>query len=95
LKTIRVSDTIHNKLTRSLGEMMAKTGKPQTYNDIISVLTDQAVIMPAELLEKIDVVINARQLGCKTREKFVEDAVTLMLQNYYGKSEQESSSIEE
>jgi hypothetical protein len=81
LKTIRVSETVHNKLTRLPGETMAKTGKPQTYNDIIGILTDQAVIISAELLEKIDMIVSSKQLGYKTREKFIEAAVVMMLQN--------------
>jgi len=68
-----------------LGEMMAKTGKPQTYNDIIDTLTAQSVIIPTKLLEKIDAVINAKQFGYKTREKFIEDAVMAMLQHLSGK----------
>ena len=60
---------------------MAKTGKPKTYNDVVGALTDQSVIMPSELLEKIDAVINIKQFGHKTREQFIEDAVTTMLQH--------------
>jgi len=74
---------------------MAKTGKLQTYNDIISVLTDQAVIVPAELLEKIDAVININQFGLKTREQFLEDAVTTMLQNLSKICEQETHKAKE
>ncbi|MCW4003430.1 MAG: hypothetical protein NWE95_05920 [Candidatus Bathyarchaeota archaeon] len=35
MKTVRVSDETHKKLTRLLGELMAKTGKAQTFNDVI------------------------------------------------------------
>ncbi|MCW3996665.1 MAG: hypothetical protein NWE98_11035 [Candidatus Bathyarchaeota archaeon] len=35
MKTVRVSDETHKKLTRLLGERMAKTGKAQTFNDVI------------------------------------------------------------
>jgi predicted CopG family antitoxin len=38
LKTIRVSDNVHQKLIRLLGERIAKTGKNQTLNDIIEYL---------------------------------------------------------
>jgi hypothetical protein len=86
LKTIRISDAAHRELTRLLGEMMAKTGKSKTYNDVIDALTAQSVIIPAELLEKIDAAINAnKQLGYATREEFVEDALRDMLQNLSGK----------
>jgi hypothetical protein len=83
LKTIRVSDKLHSKLTQLLGEMMAKTGKPKTYNDVIAALTDQSVIIPTELLEKIDAVINTKQFGHKTREQFIKDAVTDMLRHFF------------
>gem|GEM_PF-1348433 len=93
MKTIRISDAAHRELTRLLGEMMAKTGKSQTYNDVIDALTAQSVIIPAELLEKIDAAINAnKQLGYKTREQFIEDAVTALLQNPSGKRKKESAS---
>jgi metal-responsive CopG/Arc/MetJ family transcriptional regulator len=68
-----------------LGEMMAKTGKPQTYTDVIDALTAQSVIVPTELLEKIDAVITAKQFGYKAREQFIEDAVMTVLQNLSGK----------
>jgi hypothetical protein len=83
LKTLRVSDSLHDKLTRLLGEMMAKTGKPQTYTDVVDRLTAQSIIMPTKLLEKIDAVINTKQFSCKSREQFIEDAVTAMIQNLY------------
>lgn len=95
MKTIRISDAAHRELTRLLGEMMAKTGKPKTYNDVIDALTAQCVILPVELLEKIDAAINAnKQLGYATREEFVEDALRGILQSLSGKREKESASKE-
>ena len=41
MKTIRVTDEVHQKLTRLLGERMAKTAKPQTFNDVIDDLISQ------------------------------------------------------
>lgn len=41
MKTLRVSDTVHpvhRELTRLLGEMMAQTGKAQTFSDVIEAL---------------------------------------------------------
>jgi predicted nucleic acid-binding protein len=95
LKTIRVSDGLHGKLTRLLGEMIAKTGKPKTYNEIISALTDQSVIISTELLEKIDTVINIKQFGHKTREQFIEDAVTAMFQHLSKMREQKKRKVKE
>jgi hypothetical protein len=80
LKTIRISDAAHRELTRLLGEMMAKTGKPQTYNDVINALTAHSVIIPANLLEKIDATINEnKQLGFTTKEEFIRDAIRFRL----------------
>jgi predicted CopG family antitoxin len=42
LKTVRVSDETHKKLTRLLGELMAKTGKAQTFNDVINDLIERS-----------------------------------------------------
>ncbi len=82
MKTIRISDAAHRELTRLLGEMMAKTGKPKTYRDVMDVLTVQSVAISPKLLEKIDAAINAKQLGYKTREQFIKEAVTAMLRNF-------------
>lgn len=72
---------------------MAKTGKLQTYNDVINALTAQSVIIPAELLEKIDTAINGnKQLGYATRKELVEDAIVSMLQNLSGKRKKENAS---
>lgn len=74
---------------------MAKTGKPQTYNDVINALTAQSVIIPAELLENIDAAINEKkQLGYKTREQFIEDAVTALLQTLSDSHKQEKPTKE-
>ncbi|MCW3994524.1 MAG: antitoxin VapB family protein [Candidatus Bathyarchaeota archaeon] len=43
MKTIRVSDEVHRKLLRLLGERMAKTGKAQTFNDIIADLIERCL----------------------------------------------------
>lgn len=54
---------------------MAKTGKTQTYNDVVDALISQLIFMPAALLEKIDDAIEAnKQLGYTTREEFIEAA---------------------
>jgi len=70
---------------------MAKTGKPQTYNDVIDAIVTHSVFMPDTLLQNNDAAINAnKQLGYVTREEFIEDAVTVMLKNLSGSCEQEN-----
>jgi hypothetical protein len=82
LKTLRISDNAHRELTRLLGEMMAKTGKPQTYRDVIDVLTQRSVILPAKLLERIDAAINGdKQLGYASRAALIEEAVAAFLKS--------------
>ena len=86
MKTIRISETAHSELTRLLGEMMATTGKPKTYGDVIDALTTHSVIIPTELLEKIDIAISENnKLDCKTRTEFVEAAIRNLLQTPSGK----------
>lgn len=44
MKTLKISDEVHGKLTAVLGELMAKTGKMKTYQDAIdAVLNARAV----------------------------------------------------
>ena len=82
LKTLRISDNAHRELTRLLGEMMAKTGKAQTYRDVLDVLTQRSVILPAKLLEKIDASIDGdKQLGYTSRAELIEDAVEAFLKS--------------
>ncbi|MEM0006642.1 MAG: hypothetical protein QXL77_08305 [Candidatus Bathyarchaeia archaeon] len=38
MKTIKVSDETHKKLTEILGKLTAETGKIHTYEDVIKVL---------------------------------------------------------
>jgi hypothetical protein len=86
LKTIKISDNAHRELTRLLGEMMSKTGKPKTYGDVIDALTMHSVIIPTELLDKIDVSISAnKKLDYATRTEFVEAAIRDLLQTLSGK----------
>ena len=80
MKTIRISDASHSELTRLLGEMMAKTGKAQTYRDVVDVLTQRSVILPSKMLEKIDAVINRnKQSGYASRVELIEDAIETFL----------------
>jgi len=44
MKTLRVSDEVHRELTRLLGEMIAQSRKPQTYNDIIRALITRSAL---------------------------------------------------
>lgn len=76
MKTLRISDNAHQRLTALLGELTAQTMKMQTYTDAIESLLSQSVILPPELLVQIESFIEEnRHLGFTTREEFIRDAV--------------------
>ena len=80
MKTLRVSDDAHQKLTAMLGEITAQTMKMQTYTDAIESLLSQSVILPPELLNEIQGFIEEnKQLGYTTREEFIRDAIRYRL----------------
>jgi len=76
MKTLRISDDAHQRLTALLGELTAQTMKMQTYTDAIENLLSQSVILPSELLVQIESFIEEnRHFGFTTREEFIRDAV--------------------
>jgi hypothetical protein len=80
MKTLRISDDAHQKLTALLGEITAQTMKMQTYTDAIESLLSQSVILPPELLNETQSFIDEnKQLGYTTREEFIRDAIRYRL----------------
>ena len=80
MKTLRISDDAHQKLTALLGEITAQTMKMQTYTDAIESLLSQSVILPPELLNETEDFIEAnKHLGYTTREEFIRDAIRSQL----------------
>ncbi|MEM3731744.1 MAG: ribbon-helix-helix domain-containing protein [Candidatus Bathyarchaeia archaeon] len=76
MKTLRISDDAHQKLTALLGELTAQTMKMQTYTDAIESLLTQSVILPPELLAQVENFIEEnKHLGYTTKEEFIRDAV--------------------
>lgn len=76
MKTLRISDDAHQKLTALLGELTAQTMRMQTYTDAIESLLSQSVILPPELLVQVEGFIDEnRHLGYTTREEFIRDAI--------------------
>jgi hypothetical protein len=68
MKTLKISDEVHRKLTATVGTLMAQTGKMQTYQDAIEAMLNQSVILPTELLAEIENFIEAnKHLGYTTR----------------------------
>ena len=76
-----------------LGEVMAQSGKPQTFSDVTEALVSRAVLLPPELLRHVDEFIKAnKQLGYTTREEFIREAVTEAIRRLSGKYEEELKS---
>jgi len=74
MKTLRISDEIHRKMTATVGTLMAQTGKMQTYQDAIEAMLNRSVILPTELLAEIEKFIEEnKRLGFTTREEFIRD----------------------
>jgi hypothetical protein len=54
MKTLRISDDAHGKLTATVGTLMAQTGKMQTYQDAIEAMpVDFAHCFGLVFLEKL------------------------------------------
>lgn len=88
MKTLRISDDVHRKLTATVGTLMAQTGKMQTYQDAIEALLKENVILPAELLMQIQSFMEEnRYLGYTTKEEFIHDAICFRLTRRSGKYE--------
>ena len=76
MKTLRISDDIHQKLTALLGELTAQTSRLQTYQDAIEALLNQSVLLPPELLNEVEKFIEEnKQLGYTTKEEFIRDSI--------------------
>jgi len=75
MKTLKISDSSHRKLTATLGTLMAQKGKMQTYQDAIEAMLNQSVILPPELLAQIENFIEEnKHMGFTTREEFIREA---------------------
>jgi Arc/MetJ-type ribon-helix-helix transcriptional regulator len=80
MKTLRISDDAHQKLTAMLGEITAQTMKMQTYTDAIENLLSTSISLPPELINETQTFIETnRQLGYTSREEFIRDAVRTQL----------------
>ncbi len=75
MKAIKISDDVHARLTGILGLLMAKSRKPQTYADALQALTNQAVLLPEEMLSRIKEVVAEKDLGYTNPEDFIKDAI--------------------
>lgn len=80
MKTLKISNDTHSKLTSLLGELTAETSKMQTYQDAINALLNESVMLPPELIVQTQNFIEEhRQMGFTTKEEFVRDAIRFRL----------------
>ena len=88
MKTLRISDDAHQKLTALLGEITAQTIKMQTYTDAIENLLSTSVMLPPELLIEIENFIDTnKNLGYTTREELIREAIRFKLNSLKGNCE--------
>jgi hypothetical protein len=88
MKTLKISDNIHQKLTSLLGELMAQTSKIQTYQDAINALINESVMLPPELLMQAENFIEENMhMGFTTKEEFIRDAIRFRLALLKGENE--------
>lgn len=80
MKTLRISDEDHEKLTSVLGRLMAETGKMKTYSDAIEAMLSKSVMLSPESIDEVDSFIRDNaQLGYTTKEEFIQDAIRCKL----------------
>ena len=81
MKAIKISDDIHSKLTGLLGELTAETNKMQTYQDALNALMEQSIILPPEVIAKVENFIEEnKDTGFTNKEDFVRDAIRFRLE---------------
>jgi len=80
MKTLKISDDVHQKLTALLGELTAQTMKMQTYQDAIAALLSQSVVLPPELLREVENFIEKnKRKGYTRKEEFIRQAIRFLL----------------
>ncbi|RLF80450.1 hypothetical protein DRN38_04010 [Thermococci archaeon] len=80
MKTLKISDDVHQKLTALLGELTAQTMKMQTYQDAINALLNQSVVLPPELLREVEMFIEKHKgKGYTRKEEFIRQAIRFLL----------------
>jgi hypothetical protein len=80
LKTLKISDEAHAKLTVVVGRLMAETGKMKTYSDAIEAMLNKSVILSPELLDEVESFMKENaELGYTTKEEFIQDVIRFKL----------------
>ena len=80
MKTLKISDEAHAKLTSVVGRLMAETGKMKTYSDALDSILNKSVMLSPDLIDEVESFIKENaQLGYTTKEEFIKDAVRFRL----------------
>ena len=83
MKTIKISDQTHAKLTRLVGKLTAKTGKKQTYDDATRALLQNSVLIPENLLLRAEKLIQEnKDLGYANLQDFIEEAMRISIEEH-------------
>jgi Arc/MetJ-type ribon-helix-helix transcriptional regulator len=81
MKTVRLQDGIHEKLTTLVGELTAQSGTLQTYADALLKLIETSIILPEDLIAEIyETIKKGKVIGYTTTADFVRDAVRRRLE---------------
>jgi hypothetical protein len=82
LKTLKISDEAHSKLTSVVGRLMAETGKMKTYSDAIETILYRSVVLSPDLLNEVESFVKENsELGHTIKEEFIQDAIRSGLTN--------------
>jgi len=80
MKTIRIDDETHKRLTATLGLLMTQTKRMVTYSEVIEALLNSSITLNPNLIAEVEKFINEnKQQGYLTREEFIAEATRLLL----------------
>jgi len=80
MRTIKITDETHRKLTVTLGMLMAETRRLQTYDSAITALLTRSIKLPKETIMEVEEFINEnKHRGYTTKEEFIKEAVRFKL----------------
>jgi hypothetical protein len=80
MRTIKITDETHRKLTVTLGMLMAETRRLQTYDSTITALLTRSINLPKESIMEVEKFINENKyLGYITKEQFIRQAIRFYL----------------
>jgi len=80
MKTIRIDDETHERLTATLGLLMTQTKRMVTYSEAIETLLNSSITLNPNLIAEVEKYINEnKQQGYLTKEEFIAEATRLLL----------------